>query len=42
MRVSTGKNMLYRKTSYNNDNDSAERMAQAGMEFLWIIEGVLY
>ena len=38
IRVSTGKICCAEKQL--NDNDSAERMAQTGMEFLWIIEEV--
>ncbi len=40
MRVSTGKICCTEKqdTYNNNDNDSTDRMAQTGMEFLWIVE----
>lgn len=40
MRVSTGKICSAEKSYNNNDSDSAERLAQTGMEFLWIIEEV--
>jgi hypothetical protein len=35
-----GKKYAVQKNRYNNDSDPAERRAQTGMEFRWIIEEV--